>query len=54
MNTLLNVEAMAKLLISLNLGRFDLLIALLGLVYWLNTGSRAVPGLVMLAEQRSQ
>jgi|CXWL01.1.fsa_nt_gi HEAT repeat protein len=32
--------------IWLNLGGLGLLIALLGLVYWLNTGARAVPGLI--------
>jgi len=30
----------------LNLGGLGLLIALLGLVYWLNTAARAVPGLI--------
>ncbi len=34
--------------ISLNLGGW-VLIVLLGLAYWLNTGARAVPGLVVLA-----
>jgi hypothetical protein len=33
-----------------NLGGLGVLIALLELAYWLSTGSRAVPGLVMLAE----
>ena len=32
--------------IWLNIGGLGLLIALLGLVYWLNTGARAVPGLI--------
>ena len=32
--------------IWLNLGGLGLLISLLGLVYWLNTGARAVPGLI--------
>jgi hypothetical protein len=32
--------------IRLHLGGLGLLIALLGLVYWLNTGARAVPGLI--------
>lgn len=32
--------------IWLNLGGLGLLIALLGLTYWLNTGARAVPGLI--------
>jgi hypothetical protein len=30
----------------MNLGGLRVLIALLGLAYWLNTGSRAMPGLV--------
>ena len=36
--------------IWLNLEELGVLIALLELAYWLSTGSRAVPGLVMLAE----
>ncbi|MEO6545113.1 MAG: hypothetical protein ABIP05_13845, partial [Nitrospiraceae bacterium] len=32
--------------IWLNLGGLGALIALLGLTYWLNTGARAVPGLI--------
>lgn len=32
--------------IRLNLGGLGVLVALLGLVYWLNTGARAVPGLI--------
>lgn len=31
--------------IWLNLGGLGVLVALLGLVYWVNTGARAVPGL---------
>jgi hypothetical protein len=37
--------------IWLNLGGLGVLIALLGLAYWLNAGARAVRGFVMLAEQ---
>lgn len=37
---------MTRKQISLNLGGLGLLIALLGLVYWLHTGARAVPGLI--------
>lgn len=37
---------MTKRQIWLRLGGLGLLIALLGLAYWLITGSRAVPGLV--------
>ncbi len=37
---------MAPRHIWLNLGGLGLLIALLGLVYWMNTGARAVPGLL--------
>lgn len=37
---------MINRLIGLNLGVLGVLIALLGLVYWLNTGARAVPGLI--------
>ena len=33
--------------IWLDFAGLELLIALLGLAYWLNTGSRAVPGLVV-------
>lgn len=32
--------------IYMNLGGLGVLVALLGLVYWLNTGARAAPGLV--------
>lgn len=42
---------MTNLLIGLNLGGLGVLIGLLVLAYWVNTGARAVPGLVMLAEQ---
>ena len=37
---------MANRLIGLNLSGLEVLIALLGLVYWLNTESRAVSGLL--------
>lgn len=37
---------MTQLQIWLNLGGLGVLIALPALVYWLNTGERAVPGLI--------
>ncbi len=37
---------MARKQIWLNLGGLGVLIALLGLIYWLHTGARAVPGLI--------
>lgn len=40
---------MTHRIIWLCLGGLELLIALLGLTYQLNTGSRAMPGLAMLA-----
>ena len=43
-----NPNVMTNRLISLNLGGLGLLIAPLGPAYWMNTGSRAVPGLVAM------
>ena len=43
---------MTKRLIGFNLGGVGLLIALLGPVYWLNTGARAVPGLIAALQSR--
>lgn len=40
------LRTMTRRQISLNLSGLGMLIALLGLVYWLNTGARAVPGLI--------
>lgn len=38
--------------IWLNLNALGLLIALLELVYWLNTGARAMPGLIAALQSR--